>query len=200
MHGAVVLDRSDRPVRPAILHNDGRAVAEAAELARDHARAGGNRRREADAGFHRAEAPVAEEARAGQLAADRVCARAEGLSPPWALWRTRLRHERRRRDLDARRGGARMVGRGDRRLRRRARLGAAALRRVGRGRHNSSRRRGRPRSAARRSDRGRGRRRSSGSHRFREDQAGRGLHFARNGDAAHCGDRPLSQRAGEARP
>ncbi len=37
MHGAVVLDRSDRPVRPAILHNDGRAVAEAAELARDHA-------------------------------------------------------------------------------------------------------------------------------------------------------------------
>jgi xylulokinase len=36
MHGAVVLDRSDRPVRPAILHNDGRASAEAAELARDH--------------------------------------------------------------------------------------------------------------------------------------------------------------------
>jgi xylulokinase len=37
MHGAVVLDRFDRPVRPAILHNDGRAVTEAAELARDHA-------------------------------------------------------------------------------------------------------------------------------------------------------------------
>ena len=37
MHGAVVLDRSDRPVRPAILHNDGRAIAEAEELARDHA-------------------------------------------------------------------------------------------------------------------------------------------------------------------
>ncbi len=36
MHGAVALDRSDRPVRPAILHNDGRAHAEAAELARDH--------------------------------------------------------------------------------------------------------------------------------------------------------------------
>lgn len=36
MHGAVVLDRFDRPVRPAILHNDGRAIAEAAELARDH--------------------------------------------------------------------------------------------------------------------------------------------------------------------
>jgi len=35
MHGAVLLDRSDKPVRPAILHNDGRAHAEAAELARD---------------------------------------------------------------------------------------------------------------------------------------------------------------------
>ena len=35
MHGAVALDRSDRPVRPAILHNDGRAHEEAASLARD---------------------------------------------------------------------------------------------------------------------------------------------------------------------
>jgi len=35
MHGAVVLDRSDRAVRPAILHNDGRAHEEAAELARE---------------------------------------------------------------------------------------------------------------------------------------------------------------------
>lgn len=36
MHGAVALDRSDKPVRPAILHNDGRAHVEAAELARDY--------------------------------------------------------------------------------------------------------------------------------------------------------------------
>ena len=35
MHGAVLLDRADHPVRPAILHNDGRAHEEAAELARD---------------------------------------------------------------------------------------------------------------------------------------------------------------------
>src|SRR6516164_1784840 len=34
MHGAVLLDKEDRPVRPAILHNDGRAHAEAGELAR----------------------------------------------------------------------------------------------------------------------------------------------------------------------
>ncbi len=35
MHGTVPIDGSDRPLRPAILHNDGRAHAEAAELARD---------------------------------------------------------------------------------------------------------------------------------------------------------------------
>lgn len=33
MHGAVLLDAADRPLRPAILWNDGRAVAEAADLA-----------------------------------------------------------------------------------------------------------------------------------------------------------------------
>src|SRR5260370_23457618 len=36
MHGAVLIDRSDQPIRPAILHNDGRAHAEADELARLH--------------------------------------------------------------------------------------------------------------------------------------------------------------------
>jgi xylulokinase len=36
MHGAVLLDSSNRPVRPAILHNDGRAHEEAAELAHDY--------------------------------------------------------------------------------------------------------------------------------------------------------------------
>ena len=35
MHGAVLLDRADKPIRPAILHNDGRAFLEADELARD---------------------------------------------------------------------------------------------------------------------------------------------------------------------
>ena len=36
MHGAVLLDASDRPVRPAILHNDMRASLEAAEIDREH--------------------------------------------------------------------------------------------------------------------------------------------------------------------
>ncbi len=34
MHGAVLLDGADRPIRPAILHNDARAFLEAGELAR----------------------------------------------------------------------------------------------------------------------------------------------------------------------
>jgi xylulokinase len=34
MHGAVLLDRADKPIRPAILHNDGRAFLEAEELVR----------------------------------------------------------------------------------------------------------------------------------------------------------------------
>jgi xylulokinase len=36
MHSAVLLDGADRPLRPAILHNDGRAFAEARRLASDH--------------------------------------------------------------------------------------------------------------------------------------------------------------------
>ena len=34
MHSAVLLDKTDRPLRPAILHNDARAFAEASELGR----------------------------------------------------------------------------------------------------------------------------------------------------------------------
>jgi len=41
MHGAVLLDRAMKPVRPAILHNDGRAHREAQELASDHPRLAG---------------------------------------------------------------------------------------------------------------------------------------------------------------
>ncbi|HXW18885.1 MAG TPA: xylulokinase [Roseiarcus sp.] len=36
MHSAVLLDGADKPLRPAILHNDGRAFAEARRLASDH--------------------------------------------------------------------------------------------------------------------------------------------------------------------
>jgi len=36
MHGLVALDAADRPLRPAMLHNDGRAAAEANELWEGH--------------------------------------------------------------------------------------------------------------------------------------------------------------------
>src|ERR1700722_2233322 len=36
MHSAVLLDKADRPLRPAILHNDARAFAEARELGQRH--------------------------------------------------------------------------------------------------------------------------------------------------------------------
>src|SRR5580658_630731 len=36
MHGAVLIDRADKAIRPAILHNDARAHREAHELARDY--------------------------------------------------------------------------------------------------------------------------------------------------------------------
>src|SRR5579863_2485704 len=36
MHSAVLLDGSDKPLRPAILHNDTRAFAEAQRLAEEH--------------------------------------------------------------------------------------------------------------------------------------------------------------------
>jgi sugar (pentulose or hexulose) kinase len=36
MHGAAPINRADKPVRPAILHNDGRAFRQADELAREY--------------------------------------------------------------------------------------------------------------------------------------------------------------------
>jgi xylulokinase len=36
MHGAVLIDRAEKPIRPAILHNDARAYREADDLARDY--------------------------------------------------------------------------------------------------------------------------------------------------------------------
>ena len=64
MHGAVVLDAADRPLRPAILWNDGRAQAECrllAERVPDLGRIAGV---PADAGVHRTQAALARGARA----------------------------------------------------------------------------------------------------------------------------------------
>ena len=58
MHGAVLLDGAMKPVRPAILHNDARAYARGAGARIRSPRAGADRRREADARLHRAEAQM----------------------------------------------------------------------------------------------------------------------------------------------
>ena len=59
MHGVVLLDEAGLPLRPAILHNDGRAFAEAEELNREASRHRHHRRRSRHAGLCRAEAALA---------------------------------------------------------------------------------------------------------------------------------------------
>ena len=73
MHGATLLDADDRPLRPAILWNDGRSL-------RRMRGAGGarcptlrdDRRQHRDARLHRAQAALGARARAGDLRADRA--------------------------------------------------------------------------------------------------------------------------------
>ena len=82
MHGAVLVDRADKPIRPAILHNDGRAARGAHELARDHPRSRARRRRETDARFHRPEAQMDRAARTGPSGPHRLAPVAKGLFAP----------------------------------------------------------------------------------------------------------------------
>ena len=195
MHGAVVLDRSDRPVRPAILHNDGRAVAEAADLARGHPRL------------------------AGVVGVKPM----PGFTGPKLLWLARHEPDNRRRiasvlspkdylrlflvgdhgtDMSDAAGtwmldeAARAWSeRGDRSLRRRGGLGAAAVRGIGRGRQDPPQRRRRAWTSARDRYSRRRRRRRGGRGGLGDNRLGRGLHFPRNGDAAHRRDGPLPERA-----
>ena len=59
MHGVVLLDEAGLPLRPAILHNDGRAFAEAEELNRRLPAIGTIAGRSRHAGLRGAEADVA---------------------------------------------------------------------------------------------------------------------------------------------
>jgi xylulokinase len=76
MHATVLLDAADRPIRPAMLWNDGRAHAEADELKR---RACRRTRRAGAVRLHRAETAVADAARAGGDGPHPLAAAAEGL-------------------------------------------------------------------------------------------------------------------------
>ena len=99
MHGAVLLDRADKPVRPAILHNDGRAFREADELASDYpdlARVVGVKPMP---GFTGSEAEMASAKRTRPSPPHQLGPVAEGLFAPQAQRRTGLGHERRRGDM-----------------------------------------------------------------------------------------------------
>ena len=137
--------------------------------------------------------------RAGPPPSRQFASVAKGLFAPQARRRTGLGHERRGGNLAPRRGPARLVSTGVRRLRRGSRLGAAFVRRIGtRGADPACGcRRAWP--AARRAARGRRRRRRSRGGGLGRHRAGASLHFARNRDAAHRRDRPIHERAGEAR-
>ena len=62
MHGAVVLDAAERPLRPAILWNDGRAQTECRLLAERVPGIGQIARSATHAGIHGAEAALARDA------------------------------------------------------------------------------------------------------------------------------------------
>ena len=101
--GALLLDAADRPVRPAILWNDGRAAAEAAELARGpHLSAAGRRARHA--GLHGAEARLARPHEPAALDRPVICCCPRTGIRLQAHRRARDRPERRGRHLAARPG------------------------------------------------------------------------------------------------
>ena len=80
MHGATLLDKADRPLRPCILWNDGRSAEEAAELDADP-RFRADHRQHRLSRLHRAEARLGAAARAEDLRQGRQGAAAEGLCP-----------------------------------------------------------------------------------------------------------------------
>ena len=71
MHGATLLDKADRPLRPCILWNDGRSAKEAAELDADP-RFRADHRQYRLSGLHRAEARLGAPARAEDLRRSRA--------------------------------------------------------------------------------------------------------------------------------
>ena len=67
MHGATLLGEDGRPLRPAILWNDGRSHAECERLEQALSLAARDRRQSGDAGLHRAKAALGGAPRAGSV-------------------------------------------------------------------------------------------------------------------------------------
>ncbi len=102
MHGATLLDAEDKPLRPAILWNDGRSFAECAELKRRVPDLDAAHRQSRHARLHRAENAVGRRARARDRQGDEAGAPAQGLRAPAPLGRSGVRNVRRLRHALAR--------------------------------------------------------------------------------------------------
>ena len=87
MHGATLLDAQDKPLRPAILWNDGRSFAECVELKRRVPDLEAAHRQSRHARLHRAENAVGRRARARGRQGDEASAVAQGLCTPAPLGR-----------------------------------------------------------------------------------------------------------------
>ena len=87
MHGATLLDAKDKPLRPAILWNDGRSFAECAELKRRVPDLEAAHRQSRHARLHRAENAMGRRARARSRKSDETGAVAQGLCAPAPLGR-----------------------------------------------------------------------------------------------------------------
>ena len=128
MHGATLLGADDKPLRPAILWNDGRSFAECAELKRRVPDVEKHHRQPGHAGLHGAQDAVGRGARAGDRQGDPAGAPAQGLCPAAPLGRGGLGDVGRLGHVLARRRQARLGRRPARRDRPSA-LGHAGARR-----------------------------------------------------------------------
>ena len=90
MHGATLLDADDKPLRPAILWNDGRVLRRMRRAQAPRARRRETHRQSRHARLHRAEDAVGRGARAGDRQSDEARASAQGLRPSAPLGRSRV--------------------------------------------------------------------------------------------------------------
>ena len=197
MHGATLLDAADKPLRPAILWNDGRSFAECARTQAPRARRRDDHRQPGDAWLHRAEDAVGR-----GTTSRRSPRRPSACCCPRITCACASRGEAVSEMSDASGTSWLDVGkrRWDERLLEATGLTLAAMPRLVEGSEVSAyllarRRRGLgPRGPQDPDRRGRGRQRGLG-HRRRRDRGRRGLRLARHLGRDLLGDRPLRQPA-----
>ena len=199
MHGATLIDKAGRPLRPCILWNDGRSC-EGSGRARRRSALPKDHRQHRLSRLHRAKTRLGAPARAEDFRQGREGAAAEGLCAALADRRPRLRHVGFRRHVMARCREARLVGRAACRDASRARPDAGALR-GHRGDRKAPRRARDALGHDARAGRRRRRRRQCGfGLRRRNGRARLGLRFARHVRRDLRLQRKVPPERGERRP